>query len=305
MPREKTRRALQLCPLLVLGLVGCHATHSPWQLAATGLDFPEGPAWDGRALYLSNCYGGWIARLDLAGVDTFVVLPEARRPNGLAFGPDGELYACDFAGKAVVRFGEGGTLQVVSRGPEGEPFHRPNDLAFDSAGRLYVTDPKSYDPKLGDGRVIVVDLRTGAARTVVEALAFPNGLAFSPKDGKLYVSESARQRVLRFKLGADGRPFDQEVFVELPGGDPDGLAFDAHGNLYVAHFGAGQVVVVHPKGDVRARLAVPGRKPTNLEFAGKGLRRLFVTEAETNSLYSCAVSVPGSPLPWIRATGAR
>ncbi|MDZ7270122.1 MAG: SMP-30/gluconolactonase/LRE family protein [candidate division KSB1 bacterium] len=303
---RRTLPTILTCLLVALALVSCQpGRFSQWELVAQGFDFPEGPAWDGRALYVSNCYGGWIARLGPGEVDTLALLPEPYRTNGLALGPDGALYACEFGSKAVVKFTEGGTLQVVTHGPEGMPFHRPNDLAFDGAGRLYVTDPKTYDREAEDGRIVCVEVTSGRAWVAASGLAFPNGIAFSPRDGKLYVSESARQRVVRFSVGPDGALGEQQVFVQLPGGDPDGLAFDAHGNLYVAHFGAGEVVVVAPDGNVIARLDAPGKRPTNLEFGGKNLRVLFLTEAGTNSVYMCKTRVPGARLPWVSEAVAR
>ncbi|MBC7187557.1 MAG: SMP-30/gluconolactonase/LRE family protein [Calditrichaeota bacterium] len=273
---------------------------SSWERVGSGFDFPEGPVWDGKgSLYVANCYGGWIARIAEGRVDTFALLPPPGRPNGLAMGPGRRLYACDFGRRLLLAIRSSGEMAVLSAGPHEAPLNRPNDLAVDSSGRVYVTDPKTYGVEAVDGRIICVDVARDTSWVAASGLAFPNGIAFSPLDGKLYVSESARQRVVRFAVAGDGTLSDREVFAELPGGDPDGLAFDVQGNLYVAHFGGGAVIVISPRGRLSARVATPGRKPSNLAFGGEGMRYLFLTETETNGVYRCAVSVPGAQLPWV------
>ncbi len=271
---------------------------SPWRLAAKGFSFPEGPAWDGEHLYVSNCYGNWIARITRGRVDTFLTASRApfsfAKTNGLAVDGSGNLWACDFGAGAILRISPEGKSTVAAAGYRGKSFHRPNDLAFAPNGDLYFTDPNRYDPKLPDGRIF--RLRAdGSVHLMADSLAFPNGIAFSPDGSSLYVCESARHRVLRFPWRKDTLG-DPEEFVELPGGDPDGINFDAEGNLYVAHFGGGAVYVISPEGNILRKIPAPGKKPTNLEFGGPDLRTLFLTEVETNAVYKLRVRIPGAAL---------
>jgi gluconolactonase len=124
-------------------------------------------------------------------------------------------------------------------------------------------------------------------------LAFPNGIGISPIDGRLYVCESAKNRILSFKINENGKLGNKKVFVELPGGDPDGFNFDVEGNLYVAHFGGGNLFVISPDGTILKTVKTPGLKPTNVEFAGDDKKTLYLTEVETNSIYRCRVSIAG------------
>jgi sugar lactone lactonase YvrE len=131
-------------------------------------------------------------------------------------------------------------------------------------------------------------------------MAFSNGIAFGP-DGALYVAETARGRVQRWELGADGTVAGREVFaaVTRAGEDdagPDGMAFDVAGYLYVAVYGAGRVRVVAPDGVVVGEIDPGGRCPTNLTFGGPDGRRLFVTEAERGRVLTVEVDRPGLPL---------
>jgi len=274
-------------------------TDAGWEKVAGGLNFPEGPAWDGRGtLYVSNCYGGWITRLAQGRVDTFLTAGRApftfEKTNGMAF-HQGFLFACDYGAGAILQISPAGATQIYAADYAGQAFNRPNDLVFDAAGNLYFTDPKTYSREVLDGRVFRIRAKDRGVELLADSLGFPNGLALS-RDGKeLYLCESAFERVLRFELTPEGRLRQRRVFVHLPGGDPDGLDFDSAGNLYVAHFGGGAVHVIAPDGGIRQKLTAPGKKPTNLEFGGDDLRTLFLTEVETNALYQRRVTVAGMP----------
>jgi gluconolactonase len=260
--------------------------------------FPEGPAWDGhKNLFASSCYGGWISIISPDSSGVFLRAGDSpftlAKTNGLTFGPDGALYACDFGVGAVLRIAMDGKSEIVAAGYQGQKFNRPNDLAFDPRGALYFTDPHSYDRNKPDGAVYRLDLKNRKVTLVAAELAFPNGIAFSADGRWLYVCESARERILRFRVGRGGKLHDRNVFIELHGGDPDGIAFDTEGNLYVAHFGGGAIHIISPDGKLAASLSTPGKKPSNLEFAGPDLTTLYVTEDETNAIYKLEVKVPG------------
>lgn len=272
-----------------------------WQKVTDNLNFPEGPAWDGENnLYFSNCYGGWIGRTDSVHTERFLSATTDStgflKTNGLAFF-HGRLYACDMERKQILKIAPGGQVEVYAAGFNGNRFNRPNDLAFDRQGNLYFTDPVSYDCAKPDGRVYRVSINDKTVTIVQDNMAFSNGIAFSPDFKYLYVAESACERVDRFKVLPDGRLAEKEVFIHLPGGDPDGLAFDVHGNLYIAHFGGGTVYIVNPQGVIVRKILAPGLKPSNLEFGGRDLKTLYLTEDETNALYCLPVEIPGLTLP--------
>jgi gluconolactonase len=294
-------RFLMVTLILITALTGGCDQKPMLEKVAAGLDFPEGPAWNGSGkIYVSNCYADWVAVLSEGRMDTFVVRPtepfDFGKTNGLAFGPDGFLYGCDYGSGTIVRFAETGTCEVVLEGYQGHRFNRPNDLAFDPSGNLYFTDPHLYDPENRDGVVYKYSLSTGEIRPVYEDLAFPNGIAFSGDGKSLYVCESALNRVLKFPVDDQGNMGRYTVFSEMPGGDPDGLAIDQKNNVYVAHFGGGLVYKFTPGGMIADTIRVPGKKPTNVEFAGADLRTLYITEVETNAVYRIRVDIPGLKL---------
>jgi gluconolactonase len=269
-----------------------------WIKVIDGLNFPEGPAYDGvSSIYLSNCYGGWITKYFNAKADTFVIKNNSRinidKTNGLAYGKDGYLYACEYGYGQILRIDQNKNVEVYANGYDGTKFNRPNDLVIDANGNIYFTDPKSYDKNILDGRIFFIDAKTKQIKLVADSLAFPNGINISPIDGKLYVGESAKQKIIRFDIVNNSSITNKEDFIFLPGGDPDGIEFDVDGNLYVAHFGGKAVYIFSPDGKQLQKIETPGSKPTNLEFGDSNYKTLYLTEVETNALYKIKVDKPG------------
>jgi len=287
----------------LFAFTGCQQSICPageWEKVTAGLSFPEGPSWDGKStLYVSNCRGDWIAKIHNGVADTFLVRSE-KTPifgytNGLLF-HRGLLYACDFGTKAVLRITADKKITVLSTGTAERPFRRPNDIAIGPDGLLYVTDPHHYDRNNPDGAVYKIDPASGQTAIAVPNLAFPNGIAFSPDNRSLLICESACQRILKFSIDNAKIDPDPTTFIKLPGGDPDGIAFDKKGNLYLAHFGGAAVYIIQPDGKIAGCLKTPGGKPTNLEFGDKHLKTLYLTEVETNSVYRLKAKIQGLPL---------
>ena len=272
----------------------------------TGLDSPEGPAFDAQGrLWFVNWLSSAVLRVGADGVAREMV-NTGGIPAGLAFHRDGTLYVADEGAQhhGVLRLAGApdgppagaGALTPWVQTFEGQPLNGANDLVFDAQGVLYFSDPwgSSLEKPVGgfyrafpDGRLERLD----------GGLAFPNGVAIDPAGTAVYLAETGPNRVLRYALGGDGSVGQRTVFAELEGGPgPDGMAFDVQGNLYVAHHGEGRVDVLDPGGRPLAPLIVPGRQPTNVAFGGPDRRTLVVTEVATGSVYQATVEVPGAPL---------
>jgi len=121
-------------------------------------------------------------------------------------------------------------------------------------------------------------------------LQFPNGVIVSPDGRWLYVAESGTNRVLRYKLYPDGSFGPKEIFHQFQNpkgkGEPDGMAWDEKGNLYVAHWGSWSVRVLSPEGKEIRKISVPGEHVTNVCFGGADGRTLYITEVETGAVYT-------------------
>lgn len=279
-------------------------TPSQWEKIADNLDFPEGPVWDGQqSLYVSSCYGQRVNQLSNAPgpVNHFATADSNSRwshTNGLAFGPDNQLYACEFEHGMIIRFDSAGKSEIVMNGYAGERFIRPNDIAFDRWGNCYFTDSGHYRAENPDGRIFRLAAGSDRATIAADRLAFPNGLAFTSDGASLFVAESARHLITRFTVSKTGELSESVTFASMPGGDPDGLALDSRGNFWVAHFGAGKIVIFRPDGATLGEIVTPGMKPSNLAFAGADLKTLYLTEDETNAVYRIKLPVRGAALPF-------
>lgn len=139
-----------------------------------------------------------------------------------------------------------------------------------------------------DGKIFYL-APDGTITQVADDIHYSNGLALSPDGRTLYASEMAAQRVLRFEVAEGGTLGERYLFVRLgdlaadPQGvdiymGPDGLKTDRAGNLYIAQFEGGRVLVVDPEGNLARILLVPAPYVTNLTF-GETEDVVFVTAA--------------------------
>ncbi len=277
---------------------------------AGDLHFPEGPAYDGKGnLYVSNCNSDYVTKVDAAGeisVAFRAKLTEGepltfKKTNGMAFYKDGSLFACDFGRNVIIRISMDGTQEIYAENYEGVPFRGPNDLAFDPHGNLYFTDPAGSD-KEPIGSIYRVDVATKKVAKVAGGMRFPNGLAFTADAKTLYVCESHLNRMVRFDVHQDGTLGEIEHFAtlgEIEESFPDGMAVDIQGNLWIAHYMSGTVVVVSSEGAILQRIPIPGGTkdgPTNVEFAGADMKTLYVTHPGDNALFKFQTEIAGIDL---------
>lgn len=189
---------------------------------------------------------GCITRLGEAGPVRFHV---GGKPNGLVFGPDGETLFCDAEANSIRRLDPvDGSTSIYVAGADAALPDRPNDLAFDSNGRLVFTCP---DNSRTDPTGRVWSARAGETpRLVAEGLHFRNGLAFSADGRTLFVAETYRHQLWKGEYDpAKGLWINPLPFVELGGPvGPDGIALSDDGALYVAVFGQDAIKRVTPNG---------------------------------------------------------
>jgi gluconolactonase len=250
----------------------------------------EAPCDTGAGVAFSDVMVGGIWLADAAGAVTHL-LERRRGIGGMAVVRGGGLIV---SGRdlSVVRDGE---LETVYADPQSTGF---NDLVALRDGSV-VAGVLRYRPLAGEPAVpgdFVHLAPDGCARTLVEDIVWPNGIAQSA-DGSLLISDYERRHVKR----VDPETGAADVFHELADGAPDGLAVDAEDALWIAAGAAGALVRVMPDGVVDRIVDVPARFVSSLCFAGPERDRLYVTTADNlvtpdtgGSLLTARVDVPGA-----------
>ena len=292
----------------------------PWtfERVAGPFAFTEGPVWDGATVRFTDIPTSHVLAYDPASGDVatwFDGDADDRRTNGLALGPDGALYGCEWGGRRVARYGADGTAEALVETYRGDRLNSPNDLAFDRAGRLWFTDP-DYDERGPDD--LALDHRSvyrcdpdGDGGWTVERATDdttnPNGLAFSPDGGTLYVAQTDyrddRPMELRaYPVADDGTLGSPRVLHDF--GDHrgvDGMAVAEDGTVVAAagwdRGGPGPFLYVFaPDGAVLDRHPYTGPAATNCCFGGPDRSTLYVTGYD-GGLWRAATELVGLALP--------
>jgi gluconolactonase len=199
---------------------------------ASGLDHPEGVAYGPDGNVYASGEAGQVYRVNLADGKFTQIGSSGGYGLGVAIDAASNLYICDMGVKAVVRVKPDGSSAIYSRGAEEEPLTVPNFPVFDAAGNLYVSNSGQWSGV--NGHIQRIDANGKGSVWSRKASGFTNGLALSSDGRFLYVVESTPPLISRIAIAADGSAGAYEVVAELPGTVPDGIAFDSAGTLYVA-----------------------------------------------------------------------
>jgi gluconolactonase len=217
--------------------------------------------------------------------------------NGARFHKDGRLFITDRRLGLLAYDPAKNTTAVIRDSLGAERFRGLNDLIFDKDGGVYFTEPSGSNVLTPNGRVFFLPAgEIPVLRIFTGGIAFPNGIALSPNEARLYVAEFSMNRILAFNTNPaqpGGNPF---VFAQFEGGTgPDGLTIDAAGNVYAAHFNAGEVMVVEPRGFIIGAIRLPpeaGLAVTNVGFHDG---YLYITEAAKNEVWRVKTNIAGLP----------
>jgi gluconolactonase len=270
---------------------------------ASGFTWSEGPVWfDGAVVFSDvprNTAYRWAEGMDAAEVflrpsGMLDPVPGFREPgsNGLAVDSAGRLLLCQHGERRVARLVDG-EFETIADRFDGKRFNSPNDLAVRRDGVIYFTDPPYGLEGVNDSPLREIDFHgiyrvdtEGRVVALVRDVAYPNGIAFSPDERRLYVgvSDGPRARVLVYDVGADGgltngRTFFDPAPYRSAGmhGSCDGLKVDREGNVWAT--GPGGVFVLSPEGKPLGRI-VTGKATANCGFGGTDGSVLYVTAGD-------------------------
>ena len=244
---------------------------SEWEQVSQGHKFTEGPAVDREGnVFFTDIPNNRIHKISLDG-KVSVFKEDTGGANGLMFGPDGRLYACQNGRKRIVAYSPTGAESVIAEDVES------NDLAVSRQGGVYFTDPRNK-------RVWFIDPK-GAKRVVHEGFNFPNGVRLSPDQSLLAVADSQAKWVSSFQVQPDGSLANGQAFYRLETPDEssssgaDGMVFDTEGHLYVTTRIGLQIC------DQPGRVVGIINKPhpgslSNVVFGGPDLQTLYVTAGD-------------------------
>lgn len=258
------------------------------QIIISGLNFPEGPAFDTEGnLWFVEIKGGNLSRWDGMQLRRFVV---KGTPNGMAFDRHGAIWFCDSERGEIRVFDpvDQSIKTVCNSTVKGPRLKRPNDLVFDIDGNLLFSDH-------ADGRtepistICVLPKGSNMSKVISDQKYFTNGLAFGADAKTLIFSETYRQQLwiaewdsLKLELKNE-RPFAKAG--DGPWG-PDGIAFDRNEKLYAAVFNESKINIYEKNGVMSGTLPCPGTRPTSCAFDPSGQLGLVVTEADRGQIIS-------------------
>jgi gluconolactonase len=271
---------------------------------ADGFIWVEGPLWDQkeRALLFSDIPANTVYRwkegedskpfLNPSGyTGTAPFTGKEPGSNGLAFDAKGRLVLCKHGDRQIARLEANGTFTVLADRYDGHRINSPNDLAIKSTGEIYFTDPpfglpKAFDdPDKAPVQGVYRVSRDGNVTLLIKDLKAPNGIAFSPNEKALYVSDVDPKRSAWwvYDVKPDGTVTNGRIFADAtrwrkdPFFGPDGFKIDRQGNLFGAR--PGGISVFAPDGTHLGDIET-GQPTSNVNWGEDG-SVLYITGGST------------------------
>lgn len=283
--------------------------NAPVKQLATGFDWVEGPVWFGDAgcLLFSDIPNNRIMRWQ-PDVGISIYREPSNYSNGHTRDLVGRLISCEHGERRVTRTEWDGSITVLADTFDGKRLNSPNDVVVKSDGSIWFSDPHygimtDYEGYRSEQelpcQVYRIDGQSGAISVVVDDMACPNGLAFSPDEDRLYVADTglifdkhADRHIRVYDLSDKATPKSGQVFHRIEPGAADGFRLDSDGNIWSS--AADGVHCISAEGVLLGKIRTP-ELVSNLCFGGRAKNRLFMTA--TTSIYSIVLNRRGVQRP--------
>jgi gluconolactonase len=285
---------------------------------AEGFGWAEGPIWvksggyllftdvPGNKMWKWSEKGGLEKFLDPSGAaDADMSVWREVGANGLAILDRNSILLADTGSRGIQKL----NLRTKKKTPvvmtfEGRKFASPNDVARMKSGVLFFTDPPYGYQKFDEAPEIEISFngvyrmgKDGKVTVIEKELYRPNGVAFSPDERTLYVtqSEPTKAIVMAYSLDRNGNVTGKKLFQDLTDlmsadapGLPDGLTVATDGTIFMG--GPGGVLVLSKDGKRLGRIR-DGKPTANCKFGDDG-RTLYMTSQ--NMLARIRLNITGA-----------
>ena len=184
-----------------------------------------------------------------------------------------------------------------------EKVTRYNDCKCDPAGRLYA-GTMDLQGRPGCGKLYCIN-PDWSWKTVLEPVDYSNGLVWL-KD-RMYYTDTYKGEVYRFSYDIwTGRMKNKEILCTFPPGQPDGMAADYEGNLWIALWGGfGVACVDTDTGHVIRKIEMPMPNVSSICFGGDDGRKVLITTAYKDLTPEGRKKYPQAGTVWFGNIGAR
>ena len=275
----------------------------------TGAVWSEGPvSWEDGSVTWSDIPNNRMLRWRPGG-ETSVFRSPSNHTNGHTRDREGRLVSCEHSGRRISRTEADGTVVTLVDRIDGKRLNSPNDVVVKSDGTIWFTDPPYgiisnhegvlAESEIGANHVYRFDPQTGVITIARNDFEKPNGLAFSPDEKLLYISDTSRSHdrdgnhhIRVFDVVDGCRLENGRVFAVIEPGLADGFRLDINGNVFSSS--ADSIQVFAPDGTRLGKIMVP-EVVSNCVFGGLNRSTLFVTAS--TSLYSIELATQGSIRP--------
>ncbi|HDS05483.1 MAG TPA: SMP-30/gluconolactonase/LRE family protein [Deltaproteobacteria bacterium] len=229
-------------------------------------------------------------------------------PNGICIDKKGNCIIANIGNGQVQSLASDGNHIVLMTHAQTKKMSSPNFPFIDSMERLWVSNSTSLanidaalQSPVANGCLVVII--KGEAKIVAEGICFANGVSVDEKEEFVYVAETMKRRILRYRINNDSTVGEPEIYgPDSLGhlGFPDGISFDEAGNLWVALPAQNAVGFITPARKFEIYLEDPQhkvlRRPANICFGGEKRNTAFIGSLDGTNVPFFKVPYPGARL---------